>query len=185
MTQDGAMTQSVEIVLDEATDAEVRAQWELLRAAGLPSQARHTGTSNRPHITLVAQDSIDEASEPAMAAACAVLPLPVRLGALMCFGRGRFVLVRAVVADVALLRLHKRVQALAGEPSPHMQPGAWVPHVTLAHRMSADQVASAITLLTGIPGRRGSQGTGETTQGYAVSARRWDGTARREWPLLY
>lgn len=178
MAQDGAMAQSVELLLDETTDAAVRAQWELLRAAGLPSQGNHTGASNRPHVTLVAQDRIDREVEPAMSAACAGLPLPVRLGSLMCFGAARFVLVRAVVADIALLRLQQEVQALAGEPSPHLEAGRWVPHLTLGRRMTADQVALALTLLTGVPD--GSAGTNE----YAVAARRWDGAARREWPLL-
>ena len=41
------MTQSVELLLDEATDTEIRAQWDLLGDSGLPtarrlSQARPT-----------------------------------------------------------------------------------------------------------------------------------------------
>ena len=177
------MTQTVELLLDEATENAVRAHWSVLAAAGLPSQARHTAPSNRPHVTLVAQDEIADAAEPGLVEALADLPIPVRLGALTCFGRGPFILVRPLVADIALLRLQQRVQEAAGEPrppSPLMRPGHWVPHVTLARRMSADQVGLALTVLSGIP--EGSGGSVDQ-QSYAVSARRWDGTAKREWPL--
>ena len=91
------MTQSVELVLDEGLDALVRADWDALAAAGLPSQARHRSPSNRPHVTLAARAAIDEALEPAMALAPGEFPLALRLGALSVFGRDRFVLVRAVV----------------------------------------------------------------------------------------
>lgn len=176
--QTWCMVQSVELVLDDVTDAAVRAQWEVLKAAGLPSQAHHTQPSNRPHITLVAQDAIEDEGERAMAALASPLPLAVRLGTYQVFGRHRFVLVRPVIADVALLDFQRDLQAAAGPPSPHMEPGRWVPHVTLCHRMSAEQVGLALTLLTG------AQDGAETTEGQAVAARRWDGPAKREWVLM-
>jgi len=39
------VAQSVELLLDEASDSLVRDQWARLAAAGLPSQARHLGAS--------------------------------------------------------------------------------------------------------------------------------------------
>ena len=47
------------------------------------------------------------------------------------------------------------------------------PHVTLAHRMTADQVAVALSVVRGP----------RVADGYAVGVRRWDGDARREWLL--
>ena len=170
------MTQSVELLLDEATDAAVRAQWDALAAAGLPSQARHTGESNRPHVTLAARRAIDAALEPALTDSVSSLPLPVRVGAVACFGRGPYVLVRVLVANRALLELQARVtEALGPDPrtAHHFAPGSWTPHVSLARRVTADQVGSALAAL----------GTTPDLDGRAVACRRWDGDARHEWRL--
>ena len=44
---------ALELVPDDAGRAAVRALWDALREAGLPSQADHTGASNQPHVTVV------------------------------------------------------------------------------------------------------------------------------------
>ncbi len=168
------MTQSVELLLDAVSEASLRAEWDALAAAGLPSQARHQGVSNRPHVTLGARDHIDPAAEPALREVVSALPLPVRLGAYACFGRDRFVLVRLVVADRALLDLQRAVSdALDGDPGSFFGPGRWTPHVTLAHRLGPEQVAPALTVLGGAREQDAS----------AVDARWWDGDARRAWSL--
>jgi len=173
----GGVVQSVELLLDRARDAAVRARWDRLRGAGLPSQARHTGASNAPHVTLAAREAIDPGAEPGLRATVAGLPMPLRLGALACFGRGRFVLVRLVVPGAQLLALHAAVAHVLG-PDPHglrnLAPGEWTPHVTLARRLTGEQVARALGEL---------DGAGEQT-GAAVGYRRWDGATRTEWSLL-
>jgi isocitrate dehydrogenase len=108
------VTQSVELLLDAETDRSVRAHWQRLAEAGLPSQALHTGPSNRPHITLAADPRLAEHDESTLRDAVAALPISVRLGALACFGRSRFVLVRLVVASSALLELQQRVVTVVG-----------------------------------------------------------------------
>jgi 2'-5' RNA ligase len=175
MGDDEPVTQSVELLLDEGLDALVRADWDALAAAGLPSQGRHRQASNRPHVTLAAMKAIDDALEPQMVRALGDFPVPVRLGALSVFGRDRFVLVRAVVPDIELLRRQALLGTVlgAGADLPYMQAGHWVPHVTLAHRMTADQVAVALAVVRGP----------READGYAVGMRRWDGDARREWLL--
>ncbi len=172
------MVQSVELMLDDAADAALRRQWDRLAAAGLPSQGRHRGASNRPHVTVAVRDRIPAEREPALSAAVAGLPTPLRLGALACFGRRRYVLVRLVVADAELLALHARIATVLGpDEDPGRQrtlaPGRWTPHVTLARRLTAEQVGSAVAALEGI---------GES-DAEAVCCRRWDGTAGREWLL--
>ena len=104
------------------------------------------------------------------------LPLPVDLGSLVVFGappRG-LVLVRLVVVRAELLDLHARVHA-ALEPSEHdarhTTPGHWTPHVTLAHRMTPDQLARAIEVLDEAP-------TAPLDGARLVAGRRWDGTAK-------
>jgi hypothetical protein len=170
------VTQSVELLLDDATESAVRAQWAALGAAGLPNLGRNAAGSNRPHVTLAARRSIGSAHEPALATAAGVLPVPVRVGAVACFGRGPFVLVRVVVASRTLLDLQAAVvQVLGPDPATdhHFAPGRWTPHVTLARRLAGDQVGAALAALGG---------TSEH-DGYAAACRRWDGDARREWRL--
>ena len=169
------MTQSVELVLDEGLDALVRADWDALAAAGLPSQARHRSPSNRPHVTLAARRPSTRRSSPPWRSRSEEFPVALRLGALSVFGRDRFVLVRAVVPEIGLLRRQAALGDVLGRDAdlPYMRAGHWVPHVTLAHRMTPEQVALALSLLNGP----------READGYAVGARRWDGDARREWVL--
>jgi 2'-5' RNA ligase len=169
------VTQSVELVLDEGLDALVRADWDALAEAALPSQGRHRSPSNRPHVTVAARPAIDAALEPAIARALGDFPVAVRLGGLSVFGRDRFVLVRSVVPDLELLRRQAALGDVLGSDAelPYMRAGHWVPHVTLAHRLTPDQVARALSVLGGP----------READGYAVGVRRWDGDARREWVL--
>lgn len=166
------MVQSVELLLDDAADAAVRAQWRALADAGLPSQARHTGASNRPHVTLAALPAVDPACEPSLAAACGpVLPLAVRLGSPLLFGRDPYVLVRSVVVTPALLALHADVARIVRTPDGTLTtPGLWTPHVTLARRLPGELVGRALDLVAG-----------DDLDAEGVAVRRWDGDAKQEW----
>ncbi len=162
----------VELLLDPVTDAAVRDQWRLLDEAGLPSQAQHRSASNRPHVTLaMTRDWPDAGNRPDV---LAVLPLPVRLGAPVVFGRGPYVLARLVVATGALLALHRDlVDRLPPLASDLLVPDRWTPHVTLGRRLAAAQVAEALGLLTQAPEREAS----------LDRARHWDSDARLDEPL--
>lgn len=167
--------QSVELLLDETTDAALRAQWAQLAAAGLPSQARHTGPTNAPHVTLAVRDRIPpELDVPLMTATA--LPVSIRLGGLLVFARRRCILARVVVPSVPLLDLHAQVHDVltgCGPSAAHLDPGWWTPHVTLARNLTEDQLATAVHLLadaTDVAGR-------------GVAIRRWDAAVRRAWVL--
>lgn len=167
--------QSVELLLDVTLDAAVRGQWERLVAVGLPSQARHSGSTNAPHVTLAVRSSIPDRYDVTLAAV-ADLPLELRLGGLLVFAGRRCVLARVVVPDPALLTLHAAVDSALGETpgSPaNLRPGAWTPHVTLARNLTAEQVGSAVAALAGAPDLLGS----------AVAVRRWDAEVRRAWTV--
>ena len=168
--------QTVELLLDAAADAAVRCEWDALAAAGLPSQALHTGPTNAPHVTLAVAREVPPAVEAALPAAVDGLPVAGALGALVVFGSRRVALARLVVPHPDLLALHARVAALLrdcpGVPG-YVLPGAWTPHVTLARGLTPGQVGSALEVLGHLDG----------IDGTLVTARRWDGEAREARPL--
>ena len=174
---------SVELVLEGAAGAAVRADWAALLDAGLPSQARHTGASNRPHVTLALAAAASAQVRDRLAAIAGALPLPVIVGAVLVFGhgpsggagRGRrpaLILSRLVVPDGALLTLQRRVAAALDEPVDRhgtFAAGAWTPHVTLGRRFTGDQVAAALAVV----------GAG-STPGVLARLRLWDMSAHEE-----
>ena len=174
---------SLELVFDDDTDAAVRGEWERLSAADLPSQADHTGASNRPHTTLLVRPGPEPADDAPPAVMiddrdagplAAMLPMPVVLGAPVLFGRGeRRVLARLVVPSAPLLQLHAAVHAAAGpgDDVDHTVPGAWTPHVTLARRVPLERMGEALAALA-------DDGGGEDLDARVVGIRRWDAAAR-------
>lgn len=173
--------QSVELLLDADGDLLVRRQWQLLAEAGLPSQARHTGASNAPHITLAVRQSLNGEHEAALENLAAEqppwLPSAVRIGALLVFPsrRATVVLARSVVAGGSLLALHARVDAaLSGAPEvdDRLAPDRWQAHVTLARGLATDRLGEAVGLLSH-----------DEIVCTATTLRRWDGVARRAWTL--
>lgn len=172
------MVQSVEMMLDEAADRRIREQWSQLIAAGLPSQGRHTGSSNRPHVTLGVAPALTQEQEAELRAAATVglLPLPIRLGGVLLFGSDPYVVARAVVPTVPLLQFQEQIaQSLltsAGSP-PHQAAGAWTAHVTLGRRFSGDQLPAALDAL----------GPMSDILAAAVALRRWDSDRRVDWVI--
>lgn len=157
---------SIELTLDDATDAAVRAEWRTLAEHELPSLASHTAASNAPHVTLVAGERLDRGEIPTDA--FDGLPLPLHFGAVAVFpaARDRFVLIRTVVVTTELLALHTHVVGASTDPVPTSLPGAWTPHVTLSRRLTAHQVALALPLLPPL------------SDGTLTAARFWDGTTK-------
>lgn len=154
---------SIELLLDPATEAALRAEWDALRDAGLPSQARHTSESNRPHLTLA------YSATPLAPPAVPGLPLDVTVASPVVFGSARsgYLLARLVRATEPLLALHRRLITRLGDTADLdllSAPGAWTPHVTLARRLSAEQLGTAIGMLDA---RRALDGRAE-------SARMWE-----------
>lgn len=153
---------SIELLLDTAAEERVRAEWDALAAAGLPSMARHTAPSNRPHVTLMVRPAIADIPVDALAGR---LPLPAALGAPLVFGTGRHrVLARSVICSRELVDFHAELHRITGpgDDAAHTRPGEWTPHVTLARRLRSDDLPAALDLVDGrIPA-------------LAVGLRRWD-----------
>lgn len=167
------MVHSIELVLDADTETAVRRIWADLAAAGVPSQA----PAGRPHVTLAVAQRIDPQVDTALAGFAERLPLRCTLGATLIFGRSHGVLARLVVPTLELLELHSQVLRICAPyllpgPMPNVEPGQWTAHVTLARRVSPAQLGRAQR----IAGR-------SDIVGRFVGLRRWDGNARKEYPI--
>lgn len=157
---------SIELLLDDASEAAVRADWERLRAAGHSSLAAHTAPSNRPHVTLLVRPAL---APVAFGEALALLPVALTLAEPLVFRHGdRGVLARRVTPTEELRRLHEAVHAAVppGVDAPHTAPGDWTPHVTLARRVRLDALDDAVGVL------------GPVRAGAGVALRRCDSATR-------
>lgn len=172
------MVHSVELLFDRDAEAAIRRIWDDLTDAGVRSQAAHKAPSNRPHVTLAVAETMDESVNDALRPVLHRLPLSCTIGAPMIFGRRDFTLVRLIVPSAELLSLHAEVQStclphMPTGPLPHSEPGQWTPHVTLARRLPGDQLQAALAL----------QSLGRDLSAAVVGLRRWDGNAKREYPI--
>jgi hypothetical protein len=154
---------TVELLPDPQLEARVRRSWERLAAAGLPSLAAHAHPSNRPHVTVAVADAF-----PHLSPVLPRLPIPITLTGVLGFGGARGALVRPVVASMALLDLHAAVRDAGIGARPRRSPGAWLPHVGLALRMSPQQRGSALELLADTSDEHGA----------LVAARSYDEVSR-------
>jgi 2'-5' RNA ligase len=173
------MVHSIELLLDDDSDAAVRRIWAKLADAGLPSQASNRSPTNRPHISVVVAERIDPAVDSSLSELMQRLPLPFALGAPLLFGGPRLTVARLAVPSAELLALHADVLKaclphLSPEPMAHTEPGAWTPHVTLCRRMDPVQLARALTTVRKLT---------KDIPAEVVGIRRWDGDKRVEHPI--
>lgn len=103
------MAHSVEVLLDDDSDASIRREWQALAEAGLPSQLQVKSVTNRPHVTLLAADHISPDVDGLLAELRGWFPVPCVVGAPLVFGRGRLTLARLIVPSAQLLALHQEV----------------------------------------------------------------------------
>ncbi|MCU1570752.1 MAG: hypothetical protein JWR33_1493 [Naasia sp.] len=163
---------SIELLLDDTAEQELRGEWATLADAGLPSQARHTGESNRPHVTLIYSET------PLEPPPISGLPLEIAVASPVVLGSARrgFVLARMVRATHELLAVHADLHARVAREAridALTLPGSWTPHVTLARRLTPPLLAEALGLLDV---RRAIPAT-------VSEARLWESTTRTVTPL--
>lgn len=174
------MAHSIEVLLDPDSEAAIRAVWQALEDAGLPSQIRVSSPTNRPHVTLVAAQRISPAADEPLRGLHDLLPLPCVVGAPLVFGGPRLTLARLIVPSADLLGLHdevyRRVRAhLTGDAFAHCRPGQWTPHATLGRRFTDAQIGPALAVVNGACG---------DLDALIVGLRRWDSDERVDHLLV-
>jgi hypothetical protein len=165
---------SVELVFDPDTEAAVRHIWDGLREAGIPSQA----PASRPHVTLTVANAIDAEVDALLVALGDRFPLPCVVGAPLLFGRGPLILTRLIVPTAELIAVQRDVHRLClphvrPAPMANSLPGHWTGHVTLARRVAPVRLGMALRIA----------GKPSEISGTFAGLRRWDGNAKREYPI--
>ena len=173
------MAHSIELLFDAATEAKLRLIWDGLLTAGLPSQAKVTSPSNRPHVTVAVSEHIHADVDDGLRELRDRFPFACTVGAPLVFGTGRFTLARLVLPTDELMGLHRAVHDrtvshMAPGPAPRSTPGHWTAHATLARRLRAEEVGAALTV----------PHVGADLRGSFVGLRRWDGAQRVEYRLI-
>lgn len=171
------MAHSIELLLDPVSDEAVRAEWQALADAGLPSQSRVKSDTNRPHVTLIAAARITPGVDAALRTLTGRLPFDCVVGAPLVFGGPRHTLARLIVPSRDLLALHEDVYRMAlphleGEPFGHCRPGNWTPHATLGRRFTEAEIGAGLAVVGGDIAAR------------VVGLRRWDSDERVDHLLV-
>jgi len=175
------MAHSIELLLDSHSDGVIRADWQALADAGLPSQVNVKSATNRPHITLLAAERISPDIDEVLRELAPRLPFECVVGAHVVFAGPRLTLARLIVPSAKLLALHAEVYRLAlpfvsGQPFPHCRPGHWTAHATLGRRLTPVQVGSALGVA--------DEASAVDLAAEVVALRRWDSDARTDHLLI-
>ena len=135
---------ALELLPDDAGCDVVRRDWQALHDAGLPSQLDHRGATNSPHVTALAAPALGPTDE-ARARDLLVprLPVAVRAGGIGLLGGSKVALVRLLDVPDDLVRAVLDLRAGVAE----VQHAGWLPHVTLARRISRVDVPAALQVL--------------------------------------
>ncbi len=133
-----------ELLPDDAGREAVRRDWQALRDAGLPSQLDHRGTTNSPHLTVVAAPAWGADDERrARELVVPLLPIEVRAGGIGLLGGAKVSLVRLLDVPDELVRAVLDLRAEVAD----VQHVGWLPHVTVARRISRVDVPAALQVL--------------------------------------
>lgn len=144
------MGYAVELYFDEQTTARVAELTGQIYAACGGVDLADLGFT--PHISLAGHDrlAVDEITPIIAELARQTPPFEVKLDAIGLFPTTQGVVYLAPVVTEQLLCLHREFSAhatAAGQTAhPYYRPGNWIPHCTVAHDLSPDQVPEAVRL---------------------------------------
>ena len=141
---------AVELYFDEDGEARVRTIWRALAEQGTSAFLLDAGA--RPHVSLAVLDDTDLDTLLAVVSAfSSELPyVRLEIASVGAFPTPQGVIFLAPVVDENLLAVHAELcdrLALEGiAPNRYYQPGAWVPHCTVAQHVEAVHLGAALSL---------------------------------------
>jgi 2'-5' RNA ligase len=143
------MSFAVEMYFDESTEAAVRNLWKAVADAGL-STAVLDGVQ-RPHVTLGVCDELSANFKNALALFARELkPIDLVLSHVGCFTATEGVVFLAPTVTRPLLDLHTHFHRFFDEHAAkkwaYYLPGAWVPHCTVAFRLTPEQIPKTLQI---------------------------------------
>src|SRR5699024_9592750 len=140
----GGMSLAVCLLFDSASDLRIRRLWQRLEELGVGTLASHTHQQHHPHLSYAVLRDWDLA---AVRTAVQCLPdrgpLTLSCQGTVVFPRGRVALAPAVSGELAS-RQEQVVAALqrtGADLHKHYRSGHWLPHISIATRAGADQLA--------------------------------------------
>jgi 2'-5' RNA ligase len=147
-----SMAQALEFFFDGEADTAVRALWQRLERAGVPSLATRSHRRHRPHVTFALGSAFTRQTRTDLAAELSLLALPsIWLHTLGAFPTTETQLVLIPVVDAELLAVHSAVHDVLAKkvrnPVAYYLPGSWVPHCTLAQDIDTATLAAGIAAL--------------------------------------
>jgi len=131
------------LLFDRRSERAVRALWDRLEELGVGSLRSHTHGRHLPHVSYaVLRRWDDEAVAGALAGIDSGDPVELSFDGIGLFRRGRTWLVAGVSADFVARqqRVVEAVTATGAELHKHYRPGIWLPHCSLAPRVTLAQL---------------------------------------------
>jgi 2'-5' RNA ligase len=135
---------------DGDTSGRIRDLWKRLSTRGLPSLETHTHRLHQPHCSLKVAEDLPVHDALAAVGVVPDRPIPLHAESVGVFPPGGALFLGCVVNQRLLgehHRVHEAITPLAIRPWPFFEPDGWVPHITLAWSMSAEELATAIPLV--------------------------------------
>jgi 2'-5' RNA ligase len=146
------MAYGVGLVFDPHTEAHIRTVWRRLASQGLTVPLARPGSL--PHVSLILSETlrVDDLARDLEGLGHVPGRLAVRFSHVGVFTEPELVLFYGLTPTHRLLRVHAEVARIyrrwSSGITARTQPGAWVPHCTLATRVDADRWSDAIAAAT-------------------------------------
>lgn len=137
------MALAVCLLFDRRSERAVRALWDRVEEQGVPSLGSHTHGRHVPHVSYAVLRRWDQAAvDDALAGLDGGKPVDLSFDGVGLFRRGRTWLVAGVSADFVgrQQRVVEAVTAAGAELHKHYRPGVWLPHCSLAPRVTLAQL---------------------------------------------
>jgi hypothetical protein len=131
------------LLFDRRSERAVRALWDRVEEQGVPSLGSHTHGRHVPHVSYAVLRRWDHAAvDDALAGLDGGEPVDLSFDGVGLFRRGRTWLVAGVSADFVARqqRVVEAVTAAGAELHKHYRPGVWLPHCSLAPRVTLAQL---------------------------------------------